>query len=1093
MAGFGRTRTSTRRKLYAINFTPSVLLESASIGAAVGTATVTGGRGASVTTFSLPASDGGNFAINSTTGAVTVAASLSGLIGNRTITIRATDGFDTADGTFLVAVTANPNQSPTAITFLSALTIAEDAVDGVVVADFEVTDADSDTVEVTTDNPKFEIVQTGPKTYQLALSAAGEGNLAEGVGEDNTLSADDTESTPYTDDFTVTITAPSATLTLVATQTIVNDSASTAAAMPVQMGVAIQAADIEDGYEPVITDTSNNEITAQFDEISTRQDTDSSILHFVATLFPGSVAGSATKTLRIQKRLGAYSASAARTVDDFDASASHDIKIKLSNVKNSAGAAVGSGSLTFAVNTYAGTAARIQKWATGPVYDAWKIDGHFTDDTGGAAITHLWGTVFVYVYTKPSDGTVYDIGVQAFVCNSPWINVASATLHTFQAALYDGATLIRNWGADTWAFASGDVNTSTNRITISGHNIGNGTALMPSTTGSLPGGLTAGTLVFSRFVSSTVIIPCTGNGSPAAAAVDLTSGGSGTHTFTRYCMMPARSMYALNGSDGKVDWLLGAGTTLRPQLTSTERTYWQDTGIIPPFDNSVTPSAQTMTQFSKWIFSYQPGTPGPISADLAAAGESEHIGFLPEFVARHWLAQDANGAQVCRTAALCWSGMPMGCVLSEDLSSGERIARIPVMINGSDGLGTQFSGLGPNRPNTWYFSSGNKSSDVVTATGTGADLGCWYESSPDASHDCIPTYDRFVMEGAPHWLWMFHLAANRNIFAYTSGTSSETHRNHTISGTTYYGKLIKYSQERGAAWAFKKLMLAAAVGGSRAEKDYFRRIVVDECLPYSAAFLTYKGTSFKDLGFWGFDNLAIGGYGFTHMFTAGVAGWCHKLYGTAASQAHADHTKKALVNLWTSLVLPSPYYGAMFWMMTLTGTSGVGTGGEGTHNVVTSLDDLYIVMTGGNFATDGTVTFPAGWGFTYTNGDRFKAGVGNPPELTRTTSYYIRDVSGLTGKLYTAASGGSPITYASAVTNVRVNVRPQFTSATGSIANRHASNPSYHNIAISAMAMLRWAGITGVDTAYSNAVARYTNPPTNFTYTTQPKYSIIWT
>lgn len=85
----------------SIAFDPAVLSDTAVVGTAVGTATVAGAT-TGVPTWSLANSAGGKYAINSATGAVTVAAAL-------------TDGVDT----IIISVsglTPNPNNSSFPIT-----------------------------------------------------------------------------------------------------------------------------------------------------------------------------------------------------------------------------------------------------------------------------------------------------------------------------------------------------------------------------------------------------------------------------------------------------------------------------------------------------------------------------------------------------------------------------------------------------------------------------------------------------------------------------------------------------------------------------------------------------------------------------------------------------------------------------------------------------------------------------------------------------------------------------------------------------------------------------------------------------------------
>jgi hypothetical protein len=80
---------------------------------------------------------------------------------------------------------------------------------------------------------------------------------------------------------------------------------------------------------------------------------------------------------------------------------------------------------------------------------------------------------------------------------------------------------------DSLTFATTDVNTSTDTITVTGWNKDNNTPVSFSSTTTLPGGITAGTTYYTVSTSGTSFKISTSIG---GSAVDLTSTGSGTHT-----------------------------------------------------------------------------------------------------------------------------------------------------------------------------------------------------------------------------------------------------------------------------------------------------------------------------------------------------------------------------------------------------------------------------------------------------------------------------------------------------------------------------------------------------------------------------------
>lgn len=85
----------------------------------------------------------------------------------------------------------------------------------------------------------------------------------------------------------------------------------------------------------------------------------------------------------------------------------------------------------------------------------------------------------------------------------------------------------------TFNFATTDVNTTTDVITVSSNlSLYTGQAVTLSSSGTLPGGLSAGTYYIIRVSATTVKLASSRANAVAGTAIDLTSTGSGTHTIT---------------------------------------------------------------------------------------------------------------------------------------------------------------------------------------------------------------------------------------------------------------------------------------------------------------------------------------------------------------------------------------------------------------------------------------------------------------------------------------------------------------------------------------------------------------------------------
>jgi hypothetical protein len=97
------------------------------------------------------------------------------------------------------------------------------------------------------------------------------------------------------------------------------------------------------------------------------------------------------------------------------------------------------------------------------------------------------------------------------------------------------------------AFPSFTASASTDVITSSGHGLSNTNQIVLQTSGTIPGGLTAGTTYYVRDVTTNTFKVATSSG---GSAVNITSGGSGTHRFTQPANWTCQSGNANCGGSG---------------------------------------------------------------------------------------------------------------------------------------------------------------------------------------------------------------------------------------------------------------------------------------------------------------------------------------------------------------------------------------------------------------------------------------------------------------------------------------------------------------------------------------------------------------
>lgn len=125
-------------------------------------------------------------------------------------------------------------------------------------------------------------------------------------------------------------------------------------------------------------------------------------------------------------------------------------------------------------------------------------------------------------------------------------------------------------GTFATSFLAGAVDTGTDQITVtSNDSLKTGTAVVLTTTGSLPGGLSLATTYYVIYVSSTVIKLATSLANAiAGTAINITSQGSGTHTAT--VTYTARSLGAVGGEESHAITVAEMGAHDHGGVTSTD-------------------------------------------------------------------------------------------------------------------------------------------------------------------------------------------------------------------------------------------------------------------------------------------------------------------------------------------------------------------------------------------------------------------------------------------------------------------------------------------------------------------------------------------
>src|SRR5690606_8046269 len=160
----------------------------------------------------------------------------------------------------------------------------------------------------------------------------------------------------------------------------------------------------------------------------------------------------------------------------------------------------------------------------------WVIEGAFKRTGDNVADDHLWGKVWIDVWTAPGGGVLG----QAVVWSAwlPWMDVAGATGLTYRAEVPDGALEIRHFYPPSASkdFAPSAVDVTNNWITIPSHGFERKQTFRITTTGTAPAPLDPAVVLCCLTPSSSRLQPLSAPTFKTDGALNITSQGTGTHT-----------------------------------------------------------------------------------------------------------------------------------------------------------------------------------------------------------------------------------------------------------------------------------------------------------------------------------------------------------------------------------------------------------------------------------------------------------------------------------------------------------------------------------------------------------------------------------
>jgi len=389
-----------------------------------------------------------------------------------------------------------------------------------------------------------------------------------------------------------------------------------------------------------------------------------------------------------------------------------------------------------------------RQFARGAVRNGWLIQGPPLYGNGTAD-----PLLYVKCYMSQTYTFSGALGPLEHACSvhNSWMNVAAGSTGnsgsqgpagfagdpqaiTYRPVLYDGSTVILDWGTSYWDETMPDtaLNVSTGVWTIP--------ALAPSTNLKAWGRNNAFRYSDSAtppqatqratkpFQNGQLLYTCAAVYCGSDAAYDpthalfskyaaagrenmptYTAPGTGNSTFSWRVQHPHWSAWWTIDPSAVENWVPASGAArytspLQPQLTDAERTYWKQTGTVPALQ---TQSPNNFSHFpgngTQQNTRYAPMDLVGISLGTGVGGRPD-IGLQNEYVSEWWSAQTPKYWNFINALAL----VGMGAQGEGDLLN-EETGRAPAINNGGGatyghgGTGTPYPGLGAPHPGVFIF------------------------------------------------------------------------------------------------------------------------------------------------------------------------------------------------------------------------------------------------------------------------------------------------------------------------------------------------------------------------------------------------------
>jgi hypothetical protein len=670
---------------------------------------------------------------------------------------------------------------------------------------------------------------------------------------------------------------------------------------PVTIGQAFRRGDLLPGQYPLLRDGADHtNLVWQVDEVATRRENsdDKSLRHaaFSFQLPPtssqyvgGVVPPGGTYKVEFLSQTGAYNAAGNQTLAALcsGGAGAHDLKLRLTDVRNQDDSVRDTGAGTFSICANANNSGRDAPrhlWA-GPVLDLYEVRGPLVYDTTADKDPLLYFVCDVYLTTKASDQK--SLGDVKWVCavHNSWMNVTAGSAGntgspgpvgfpndpqaiSYRPSALDGVSTVLDWGGLDATVAStsnpiqgtlcgsdyqGVIPACLNVPSSTGQNAWYfGQATRVTSTGTPVGGLTNGGLYYvynagsansggaNTNLVSLKLAPVLIQGGPANPEALILNQGSGTTTFSYRLLHAHNQAWLTLDPSGDENWTSGSARVtyeILPSFTSTEKTYWEETGTVIPMNLAQTGINLGTSWYDGCDLNFHPlGRLNVIGG--TQPGPRPDLGLINEYGAQAFIRGNPADWMQARLFTLATTHYAASTMLNE------ATGRIPALNNGpptgpaGNGVGTPYSELGV--PFTKSLGDTAQALQNVPMNGVDYRYGFWGSANGTyISHE--PSFDglSYLVFGSRHYLDLIYLHSNRASY-YISWGPGDSYRDNILDGYHFWGLFLNCCQIRGSAWAYRDKIFAAMLGADGNQESQYNNDEIVENGNYYPHWLSYK-------------------------------------------------------------------------------------------------------------------------------------------------------------------------------------------------------------------------------------------------------------